>query len=120
MSILGSIMSAAQQHPDVNQEQHSSLVQHAIAMFGNRAGVAGLLSNAESQGLGHIVRSWIGNEPNQGIAPQQVEGLVGSERIQQFASRAGIPSSIASAALAHILPAVVDKSTPNGKLPQAA
>lgn len=122
MSILDGIMSAVsgQQHPEVNQQQHSNLVQTALEMFGNHAGLSGLLSSAESHGLGSVVQSWIGNGPNQGIAPQNLEDLLGQDRINQFASRARIPSGIASAALARILPTVIDKITPNGKLPQAA
>jgi uncharacterized protein YidB (DUF937 family) len=77
-------------------------------------------SNAESQGLGNVVQSWIGVGSNQSIGTQQVQGLLGQDRIAQLASRAGIPAGLASAALAHILPALVDKLTPVGKLPQAA
>jgi uncharacterized protein YidB (DUF937 family) len=54
------------------------------------------------------------------VAPQQVQGLLGQDRIAQLASRAGIPAGVASLALARILPVLVDKLTPGGKLPQAA
>ena len=120
MSIFDAILSSAQQHPDLNQEQHSSLVQTAIQMFGNHSGLSGLMSNAQSQGIGHIVQSWVGTGANQGIASQQVEGLLGQERVQELASRAGIPPALASAALARVLPMIVDRLTPEGKIPQAA
>jgi uncharacterized protein YidB (DUF937 family) len=120
MSILDNIMGAVEQHSGVNQEQHSNLVQTAMQMFGNHAGLSGLLQNAQSQGIGHIVESWISTGTNQPIDQQQVQGLVGQDRINQLASRAGIPPAVAGAALARILPMVVDKLTPQGKLPQAA
>ena len=120
MSIFDVVAGMAEKHPDLNQQQHSNLVQAALDMFGNRGGVSGLLSSAESQGLGHIVQSWIGTGANQSIAAQQLESLVGTDRIQQLAARAGIPAPVASAALARILPAVVDKVTPEGQLPRAA
>jgi uncharacterized protein YidB (DUF937 family) len=120
MSILDTVLAAAEQHSDVNQQQHTSLVQSAMQMFGNHAGLSGLLQNAESQGMGHIVQSWIGSGANQSIAPQQVQGLLGEDRLNQLASRAGIPPAIASAALSRILPVLVDHLTPNGRLPQAA
>src|SRR5256885_1458989 len=120
MGILDAVMGAVEKHSEVDQEQHSSLVQNAIQMFGNRDGLSGLVSNAESQGLGHIVQSWISTGTNQPIGPQQVQGLVGQDRINQFASRVGLPPAVASAALSRILPTVVDKLTPHGKLPQAA
>ena len=120
MSILDSILGATQQHSDMNQQQHASLVQSAMQMFGNHAGMSDLARNAESQGMGHIFQSWVGTGANQPIAAQQVEGMVGQDRINELAGRAGIPPAIASAALARILPVVVDKLTPQGRMPQAA
>jgi uncharacterized protein YidB (DUF937 family) len=120
VSILDSVMNAVQQHSDVNPQQHASLVESAMQMLGNHAGLSGILGNAESQGLGSVVQSWIGNGANQSIAPHQVEGLLGQDRIAQLASKAGIPAGVARAALAQILPTLVDRLTPRGKLPQAA
>src|SRR5437762_14241757 len=120
MSIFDTVMGAVQQHSDVNQEQHSNLVQTALQMFGNHAGLSGLISNAQSQGLGQIVQSWVSTGPNQSIAPQQLPSLLGEDKINQLASRAGVPPAIARAALARLLPIVVDKLSPHGKLPEAA
>ena len=63
MSIFDTVMGAVQQHSDVNQEQHSNLVQTALQMFGNHAGLSGLINNAQSQGLGQIVQSWVSTGP---------------------------------------------------------
>lgn len=67
-----------------------------------------------------IVQSWIGNRANQPIGASQVEGLVGPDRINQLASRVGVSPVLASAALSRVLPVIVDKLTPQGKLPKAA
>ncbi|HEX4663010.1 MAG TPA: YidB family protein [Terriglobales bacterium] len=120
MSILDSVMNTVEQHSGVSPQQHSTLVESAMQMLGNHEGLSGLVSNAESQGMGSVVQSWIGNGANQSVAPQQVQGLLGQDRIAQLASRAGIPAGVASLALARILPVLVDKLTPGGKLPQAA
>jgi len=120
VSLLDAIKSMAEKHPETNDEQHSNLVQTAIQMFGNQGGLSELVNNAQSQGLGHIVQSWVSTGSNQPVAPDQVQGLLGQDRLNQFATRAGIQPSIASAALARILPIVVDKFTPQGKLSQAA
>jgi uncharacterized protein YidB (DUF937 family) len=120
MSILDSVIAAAEQHSEVNEQQHSTLVQSAMEMFGNHAGLSGLLNNAQSQGMGNIVQSWIGAGSNQPVARQQVQGLLGQDRLNQIASRARIPPMIASAALSRILPVLVDRLTPHSKLPQAA
>jgi uncharacterized protein YidB (DUF937 family) len=120
MSTFDTLMGAAEQHPELNQEQHSNLVQTAMQMFGNHVGLSDLMNNAGSQGIDHIFQSWVSAGTNQPIAPQQVQGLVGQDKLNQLAARVGIPPAIASAALARILPVVVDKFTPHGKLPQAA
>jgi len=120
MSILDAIMGSAERHPELNQDQHSSLIQTALQMFGNQNGISSLQQNAQSHGLGQIVQSWIGNGNNQPIDQSQVQGLVGEDRINQLASRAGVSHSLASSALSRILPVIVDKLTPQGKLPKAA
>jgi uncharacterized protein YidB (DUF937 family) len=120
MSILDAITGMAERHPQVDQQQHASLIETAMQMFGNHAGLSGLLNDANSKGLGHIVQSWIGTGANQSIAPGQLEGVLGQDRLTQLANRAGVPPAIASAALSRILPVVVDRLTPHGKLPEAA
>jgi uncharacterized protein YidB (DUF937 family) len=120
MGILDSVMQSAEKHPEVSQEQHSGLVSAAMQMFGSNAGLSSLINNAQSHGLGGVVQSWIGSGSNQGIAPQQVQQLLGPDRVQELAGRVGIPPGIASAALARVLPALVDRLTPEGRLPQAA
>ena len=113
-------MGAVKQPAEVNEGQHSNLVQTALEMFGNHAGLSSLVNNAQSQGLGHAVQSWVRTGANESISPQQVQGLLGEGRINEVARRVGVPPTVASAALSQILPILVDKLTPQGKLPQAA
>jgi uncharacterized protein YidB (DUF937 family) len=120
MGIMDMISGAVERHPDVNPEQHATLMQTAMQMFGNHGGISGLLSNAQSHGLGNTVQSWIGTGANQSVSAEQVENLIGPERINQLAGRVGISPETAKAALARVLPVIVDHATPQGKLPQAA
>jgi uncharacterized protein YidB (DUF937 family) len=120
VSILDTLSNVIERHPDVSQEQHKTLLQSATEMFGNSGGLSQLLSHADSQGLGHIVGSWIGAGSNQSVSADQVTQLVGQDRITELANRAGISSGLAGAALARILPVLVDRLTPHGRLPQAA
>ena len=116
MGIFDAITGMAERHPNVSPEQHSSLLQGAMAMFGNSGGISGLINNAESHGPGGIVQSWIGTGANQPIAEGQLQSVVGQDRINELATRAGVPPAIAAAALSRILPIVVDKLTPHGKV----
>ena len=38
--------------------------------------------------------------------------------MKQFAAKAGLSPAVASSKLAELLPTIVDKLTPNGKLPE--
>ena len=120
MSILDTLSNVIERHPDVSQEQHNTLLQSATEMFGNSGGLSQLLSHADSQGLGHIVGSWIGTGSNQSVSADPVTQLLEQDRITELANRAGISSGLAGAALARILPVLVDRLTPHGRLPQAA
>lgn len=120
MSILNSVLNGVERHSELNQQQHLNLVQTAMQMFGNHSGISDLMNNTESQALSDIVQSWLSTGANQPIAAQQVQQLISEDRVNQLAARVGIPPAAASAALARILPVVVDKLMPQGRLPQVA
>src|SRR3954463_11622480 len=101
MGLMDMITGAAERHPEVNQEQHATLLQTAMQMFGNHGGISGLLNNARSQGLGNTVQSWIGTGANNSITAEQVENLM--DRLNQLASRVGVSPETAKAALSRVL-----------------
>ncbi len=116
MSLFDTINAIAERHPAVNDEQHSTLVETAMSMFGNSGAISGLLNNAQGHGLGGIIQSWITSGANQPIGEGQLQSVVGQDRINQLAASAGVPPGIAAAALTRILPMIVDKLTPEGKV----
>jgi uncharacterized protein YidB (DUF937 family) len=81
-------------------------------------GLNGLVQQFASQGLGDIVNSWVGTGPNKAITPQQVQQGLGSDIIGQLASKVGLPADQISSQLANLLPGLIDKLTPDGKIPQ--
>lgn len=118
MGIFDKIESAVAGQAGVNEDQHNNLLQTAMQMFGNRSGIGNLLGNAQSAGLSSVVQSWIGHGENQSIDPAQTMQLVGQDKIQELAARVGVPPAIAGMVLSRILPSVVDKATPEGKVPE--
>lgn len=66
-----------------------------------------------------MVSSWIGTGENLPISAEQIQSGLGSGLIQQFANAAGLDPHVASSKLAEILPGIVDKLTPDGKLPES-
>ena len=96
----------------------SSAVSAVLQMVNNQpGGLSGLLQTFHEKGLGGIASSWVGTGENQSISAEQIQNVVGEERIQQFAAKVGIPPEQASAKLAEYLPQIVDRLTPNGQVP---
>lgn len=79
-------------------------------------GLSGLVQTFQEKGLGGIVNSWVGTGQNLPISAEQIQGALGSEKVKQLAAKAGISPEVASSKLAELLPTVVDKLTPDGKI----
>jgi uncharacterized protein YidB (DUF937 family) len=80
-------------------------------------GLGGLLNQFQQGGLGDVVKSWIGTGPNQPISPNQLGTALGPKIVQVLAQKTGMSEQEITAQLSQILPGVVDKLTPNGRLP---
>ncbi len=96
------------------------LMQAAIGLLGQTSAVGGLagLSQAfQKNGMGEIVNSWVGTGKNLPISPAQVQQGLGGDLLKQLAAQAGLSSEAASGLLANLLPGLIDKLTPDGKLP---
>ena len=76
--------------------------------------VSNLTGNADSGSLMETVASWIGSGENAAVDPDQVEELIGGDKISEFADKLGINVDSAKQALADALPEVVNQATPDG------
>jgi uncharacterized protein YidB (DUF937 family) len=119
VTLMNQIMGAIgmdQNHPDARQ--HQDLMSNLAGMLNQPGGggVGGLLAKLESGGLGGAVQSWLGSGQNQPVSPDQIRGALGDDQIRQLASNAGVSPQQASSGLAALLPALVDKLSPNGQL----
>ena len=80
-------------------------------------GISGLITKLQGAGLGSAVSSWLGSGSNQPVTGQQLQSALGDEPIEQVAKEAGVSKQEASDGLATLLPSLVDKLSPDGKLP---
>ena len=67
-------------------------------------GLAGMLETLAANGLGEHVSSWLSNNPNLPIDPQQIHDALGSEQVQQMAASSGLPVGAFLQQLAEHLP----------------
>ncbi len=79
-----------------------------------------LLKQFQQSGQGDVANSWIGTGPNKAISPAD-SGEGARQRTDQGADGAGRNSSRDQllAGLSEQLPELIDKLTPNGRLPTA-
>ncbi len=98
----------------------ASLLPIVLGMLNNQqsGGLGGLVQNFIQKGLGDVVSSWVGTGQNLPISAEQIQHVLGSDQIQQIAAQAGMSPETASASLASLLPGLVDKATPEGKIPE--
>ena len=80
-------------------------------------GLGGLIDQFQKKGLGDVVDSWVNRGTNKSVAPDQVSVALGRDVVDQLSLRTGLSRDQVVAELARMLPNVVDKLTPDGRLP---
>lgn len=83
-------------------------------------GLGGLLDKLQKGGLGEVANSWIGPGENKPVSPGQLGSALGPDVIKLIAQRSGMSEEEVGKQLSQALPGVVDKLTPQGRLPTAA
>ena len=103
-------------------QQSRGLLEGLIDLLQDPAtgGVGGLARSFEQKGLGNAAASWIGTGANRSISPGQLVEALGASRVDAVGRRAGLGGGSAAAAIAAILPALIDKLTPDGRAPEPA
>ena len=98
------------------------LLTGLVPMLGGMLSGGGLqkvLASLQANGLSTLAASWIGTGQNQPISAADVRKVVGDAQLSKIAGELGVSEDDAAAAVAQVLPAVVDKVSPDGKLPPA-
>src|SRR6516164_2447734 len=83
-------------------------------------GLGGLLDKLQKGGLGDVANSWVGSGQNKPVSPGQLGPAIGPDIIKTLAQRSGLSEEEITKQLSQILPGVVDKLTPQGRLPTMA
>jgi len=134
MSLLNEAINAALREHDVPQvgvAGSTSIANALRSLLAPKAAQAGLapddthvepdalqelLSRLEHAGYGEIIGSWIGDGGNEPIEPQQIAVALGPHA-SDLSRNSGLPREVLLQELARLLPAVIDRITPHGKLP---
>lgn len=82
-------------------------------------GLSGLAQTFKDKGLGDTMSSWISTGKNLPVSPDQIRHVLGADKIQQISKNVGVSQEEASKGLASSLPEIIDKLTPDGKVPES-
>ncbi len=98
----------------------SPLMDIVFGLIANQqiGGLQGLIQTFKEKGLGDAMSSWISTGENQPVSGDQIQHALGGNFIQQIAEQLGSSKSEVSGGLANLLPDIIDKLTPTGKLPE--
>ena len=80
-------------------------------------GLGELVQRLQQGGLGDVVQSWIGSGANRSIGPDQLHQALGSDTVNRLTQQTGMSRGELLPMLAQLLPSIVDKLTPQGRVP---
>jgi len=130
-AVLGSVLGGQGQGQGQTQrggDGSAMLMQIVAAMLANRGGGAegagglgglgGLAEQFQRGGLGDVMNSWIGTGENRPISPDQLGGVLGGDLVGELSQRTGMEQGDLLGQLSQILPQMVDRATPEGRVPE--
>ena len=94
------------------------LMSSIMQLLGGQGGLQNLINQFDAKGLGDIIGSWVSTGQNKSITADQIQNVFGSDALSGIASKLGLNVNDLSSQLSNLLPDVVDKLTPNGKVPE--
>ena len=97
----------------------NDIISEIIKLIGGQeGGLNGLVKQFDSKGMGNLISSWIGTGGNLPISASQINEVLNSDTIKNLAAKFGIDTNTLTGQLTNLLPQVVDKLTPGGKVPE--
>ena len=112
MDILNTIQSALG-----GGNKKDDLMSTVMGLLGGQGGLQNLIGQFTSKGLGDVVGSWVSTGKNMPVSGDQLQNVLGKDTISNLASKLGMDNGALTSQLSNLLPDVVDKLTPDGKVP---
>lgn len=117
MGLLDQFLGGAAGDQFGNASQKGSLMELATSVIGSQpGGLSGLLDKFRSAGLGQQADSWVSTGQNMPVSGDEVAGALGHGQVQGMSQKLGLPPGAVAAALATLLPVVIDHLTPKGQV----
>ena len=116
---LGGLLGGQGNQPASSQPQqgYPQQTQEPQGAGGLLAGLGGLFHQFQQNGQGAAMQSWVGTGQNAPANAGQVSQAIGPDMIRQLAQKTGMSEQQVAQQLSQELPGIVDKLTPQGRLP---
>jgi uncharacterized protein YidB (DUF937 family) len=112
MSVLNSVIDGK---ADLKTEANP-IITALSSFLMQSGGVQGLMNKFTHAGLGNVFSSWVGSGPRQPVTGDQIQQILGSERIKGLGAKLGVDPAQTSQLVAEHLPKIIDHLTPAGKI----
>jgi uncharacterized protein YidB (DUF937 family) len=100
-------------------EQKGSLLDLATSVIKDHpGGLSGIVQQLQAGGLADQVKSWVGTGQNEAVTGDQLSNALGGPTLQRYGQKLGISPQVISAGLAALLPVIIDRLTPKGRVEQ--
>ncbi|SJM95554.1 YidB family protein [Crenothrix polyspora] len=120
MGLLDSIVDVVSAQAGGTAGNQGNLLTSVLGMLNSpeTGGLSGLVQKMVAGGLQEHVASWVGTGANLPVSGDQLQAILGSSFVQDIATKLGINVADVSGGLASLLPTIIDKLSPDGKLPE--
>lgn len=81
------------------------------------SGIGDLINRFKEAGRAEPVDSWVSSEPNMPVEAEELEAALGDETLEELSRKTGLSRSELLLRLKGALPEVVDRFTPDGRMP---
>ena len=109
--------------PEASAGGVGALIRNGLLVAGGASGgllgggLGELVKQFQQNGHGDVANSWVSNGTNKPISPSQLEQALSPEIVQELSQHTGQQPQDVLAELSRSLPDVVNKLTPDGRLP---
>jgi len=120
--LIGNVLESLQTGGAQDQigQQHADVTTGLLEMLtgGQGGGLGGLVRSFEQAGVGSLIQGWISTGPNPPGTAQQIQQGLGHANLQSLAQKTGLSISALLPLLVQVLPMLIDKMTPEGRIPE--
>jgi uncharacterized protein YidB (DUF937 family) len=96
------------------------LLPLAMQWVQRNGGLGAVLQRFRQNGYGPQANSWMSTGPNDPIAPDAVDEVIGHEELSRLSQQLGVSDREVASGFAEIMPEMVNQLTPDGELPPDA